>query len=197
MCKSLFAVSLAGLVTLVAGCASAPKTGEQPGLVIPPPPAHVVPITPEPVLEPVAEIPAPATVPPAGRGSTRGTAPPRSQTAERPDAKPGENKPADVKPVDQPPPETAPPPTPSAPAPQLRTADSTGTEANVHATIDRARALLHGIDYRHLTSVRKKAYDDALAFAQQAEDALKSGNVVFAQGVAAKAETLAVQLAGK
>jgi hypothetical protein len=48
-----------------------------------------------------------------------------------------------------------------------------------------------------LSDVRKKAYNDAKLLLQQAEDALKEGNLAFAQGVASKAETLAKELAGR
>jgi hypothetical protein len=65
----------------------------------------------------------------------------------------------------------------------------------VRSTIDRARQILATVDYRKLTPMRRKAYDDAKKFADQADDALKQGNVVFAQGVAGKAETLAKELA--
>jgi phage shock protein A len=78
----------------------------------------------------------------------------------------------------------------------LRTAESTGAEGTVRATIDHTRQMLEKVDYRRLSTVRKKAYDDAKRFAQQAEDALKAGNTTFAQGVAAKGETLARELAG-
>ena len=64
-------------------------------------------------------------------------------------------------------------------------------------TIDRANGLLNGIDYRVLSNVRKKAYDDAKRFIQQAEEGLKDGNMVFAQAVATKAETLARELSGR
>ena len=48
-----------------------------------------------------------------------------------------------------------------------------------------------------LSDERKKAYNDAKMFLDQAESALKQGNYVFAQGVAAKGETLAHDLAGR
>ena len=186
---------VAVLIGLGAGaCASAPKTADRPALGIPPPPPHVVPITPESVVEPVGEIPAPSV--PAGRGAPRGTRDVPAKPATEPkqegkaDAKPDVTPPADTPPTVAP---VAPPP----PAPQLRTAESTGAEASVRATIDRTRNLLNTVDYRRLTAARKKAYDDAKAFAQQADDALKAGNVMFAQGVAAKAETLAKDLAGR
>jgi hypothetical protein len=183
------------LVVLAVGCASAggSKTMDRPDLVVPPPPARVVPITPEPVIEPVADVPASPSVP-VNRGAARGTrdTPPKPAATEtRPDtAKP------EAPPVEAPP--AAPPAAaPTTPAPQLRTAESSGAEAAVRGAIERTRALLNSIDYRLLTPARRKAYDDAKGFAQQAEDALKAGNMVFAQSVAIKAEALAKELAGK
>lgn len=192
------------LATLVIGlsasaCASASKTTDQPALLIPPPPPHVVPITAEPVLEPVGEIPAPpSTSTPAGRGArgTRETPSKAPANEPRAEAKPGEAKPSEQAAQPDPPPVAA-PVAPPAPAPQLRTAESSGAEAAVRATIDRARGLLNSVDYRRLNRPRQKAYDDAKALAQQAEDALKAGNVVFAKGVADKAETYAKDLAGR
>jgi hypothetical protein len=178
-------------------CASAPsKPVNQPALIIPLPPPHVVPITPEPVVEPVGEIPGAGGTPsgtPAnrtGRGSRETTPRPASNEA-RPEPKPGEAKPPDTPPAT----ETPVPVPPPGPTPQLRTAESSGTEGTVRATIDSARQLLATVDYRRLTQVRRKAYDDAKKFADQADEALKQGNVVFAQGVAGKAETLAKELA--
>ena len=52
------------------------------------------------------------------------------------------------------------------------------------------------MDYAPLTNLRKKAYNDAKRFMDQAEEALKEGNLAFAQGVANKADTLAKELAG-
>lgn len=178
------------------GCASAPsKPINQPALVIPLPPAHVVPITPEPVVEPVGEIPGSAGTPsgtPANRTGRGNRETPRPAPNEvRPEAKPGEAKPPDTPPATDTPVPVAPP----GPTPQLRTAESTGIEGTVRATIDSARQMLAGVDYRRLTQVRRKAYDDAKKFADQADEALKQGNVVFAQGVAGKAETLAKELA--
>ena len=196
MRQLLLVISVVGLAAAAGACASASGQAkiDRPDLVIPPPPAHVVPITPEPVIEPVAEVPAPPSGS-TGRTTTRGhEAPPKPAATE---AKP-ETKGAETKPAEQPAqPENPAPTPPVTPAPQLRTAESSGAEATVRATIDRTRNLLNGIDYRRLSNARKKAYDDAKGFAQQAEDALKSGNVVFAQGVAGKAEALAKELAGK
>jgi hypothetical protein len=185
-------VPIVVLFPLAAACASASaKSADRPDLVIPPPPARVIPINAEPILEPVSDIPAPANAaprpaarPPAARPSTGGET--------KPEAKPGEVK-TDA-PVEAPP---AAPPANPPPAPQLRTAESGAVEAAVRASVERTRNLLSSIDYRLLSNERKKAYDDAKRFAQQAEDALKTGNTVFAQGVATKAETLAKELAGR
>ncbi len=192
MRQALIALPLIVLAALGAdACASAAaKTQDRPDLTIPPPPPHVVPITPEPVVDPVADIPA-AGAPPAARPgrSVRDSAP-KPPPADKTDTKPGELKP------EAPIAETPLAPTPQGPAPQLR-AEGPATEATVRASLDRARGLLNTVDYRRLTVQRRKAYDDAKAFAVQAEEALKSGNVVFAQGVATKAETLAKELAGR
>jgi hypothetical protein len=197
MKKLLIATPLLVLAPLLGlgGCASASATSKasEPALVIPPPPPHVIPITPEPVLEPVADVPAATasgSAPRTGRG-TRET-PPRPAAA---DAKPDPKGGAEAAPPADAPVTSPPPVAPPGPAPQLRTAESPGTEATVRVTIDRTRQILGTVDYRQLNAVLKKAYDDAKKFADQADDALKQGNVVFAQGVAGKAETLAKELA--
>jgi hypothetical protein len=196
MTKGLFAASAIVLAAVASGCASAQAKGDDhSGLAIPPPPPHVVPITAEPIIEPVGEIPASGAGAPANRTTTR---PPRETPAKPPaaESKP-DAKPPDTKPADQPAPPEPAAPAAAAPPPQLRTPESSGAETAVRGTIDRTRGLLNSVDYRRLTAARKKAYDQAKAFAQQAEDALKAGNVVFAQSVAAKAETLAKDLAGQ
>jgi hypothetical protein len=201
MRKLLIATPLIVLGPLLGLSACASASGQakpaDSGLMIPPPPPHVVPITPEPVVEPVSEIPggtAPTSTNPStrpGRGN-RDTTPPRSTGSDtKPDAKPGTDVPAATEPA----PATLPAPT--GPPPQLRTAESPGTEGTVRAQIDRTRQMLSTVDYRRLTNIRKKAYDDAKKFADQADEALKQGNVVFAVGVAGKAETLAKELAGR
>jgi hypothetical protein len=95
--------------------------------------------------------------------------------------------------------EPAPPP-PPVPSAQLRTPETADTSAAakaVRATIDTARGTLNGVNYALLSNVRKKAYNDAKLLLQQAEDAVKEGNLAFAQGLASKAETLAKELAGR
>lgn len=143
--------------------------------------------------EPVGELPPPA----AGQPSRQPRTAPKTQTGEsRPETKPAETKPPDVAPVE--PPKEA--PKPPEPAPQLvtpQTAD-TNTAANaVRAAIDRAQGLLNSVNYQQLSNERKKAYEDAKMFLQQATKALQQNNLQFAQGVASKAETLAHELAGR
>jgi outer membrane biosynthesis protein TonB len=193
MRKLLFVISLVALAPLASACASASakvNPADRPPLAVPPPPARVIESAPQPdpVPDPVPELP---PAPPPAKVSR-----PARDTSPREPAKPPEPKAGESTPTDSP----APAPTAPQPAPQLRTpqtADSSEAERNVRSTIDRANKSLGGVDYRPLNNDRKKAYNDAKMFIQQAEDALKQGNFVFAQGVANKAETLARELAGR
>ena len=63
--------------------------------------------------------------------------------------------------------------------------------------IESARNTLNSVNFGPLSKERKKAYNDAKLFLQQAEDALKDGNLVFAESMAKKAETLDKELAGR
>ena len=159
---------------------------------IPPPPPRVIEPAPEPMPEPVGDLPPlPPSAPPARKPA------PKEAPAKEP-AKVEPLKPVEPPPVETPPKETPKPP--PDPAVQLRTpqtADTSGAAKNVQATIDSATGMLNTVNFGTLSNERKKAYNDAKLWLQQAEDALKQGNLVFAQGVATKAETLAKQLAGK
>ena len=172
------------------GCASVQaksKPEDRPALNVPLPPLRVIKPTPEPepVPEPVVE-PPPATPP------NRAARPP----APKPDPKPGEQKPVEPPPVE---PLPAPPPAATPPA-QLQTpqtSDTSGAARTVRTTIDTARGILNSVNFGPLTNARKRAYNDVKLLLQQAEDALKQGNLGIAQGVASKAETLAKELAGR
>jgi outer membrane biosynthesis protein TonB len=186
-------IVVVGLGAMAGACASAAaKSAERPDLVVPPPPPRVIPINSEPILEPVAEMPAA----PGSNAPASAARPPRPST---PRPVPTETKPETKpdQPVTETPPPAPPPPAPAVPAPQLRTAESNAAETAIRGSLERTRSLLNGIDYGRLSTARKRAYEDAKRFAQQAEDSLKAGNAVFAQGVATKAETLARELAGK
>jgi outer membrane biosynthesis protein TonB len=195
--RSLLLFALAAMVAapMLTGCAALSvkgKAGDLPAMNVPPPPPRVIEPAPEPLPEPVSELPAVPASPSAPRNGTR--PPAARQTAPDP-------KPVDPKPVEPPPPDPAPVAMPpAAPAAQLRTpqtADTSNAEKGVRSTLDRAKGLLNNVDYRQLTVDRKKAYDDALRFIRTAEDKIKAGDFVFAQAVAEKAEMLAKELAGK
>ena len=197
--RLLWALPAVAMVPILSGCASLSAKGkapELPAMNVPPPPPRVIQPTPEPLPEPVADLP---PAPPNANAPRGGSRPPAS----RPPAQ-AEAPKADPKPVEPPPPapqEPAPAPTtPIPPSAQLRTpqtADTNNSEKAIGATVVRARELLKNVDYRILNSERKKAYDDANRYMRQAEDAVKEGNLVFALSLANKAETLAKELAGK
>ena len=162
---------------------------ERPALDVPPPPPRViVPVPPPdapPILEPVDNLP-----------TVTGD---RSPTKPRPQReKPDPSKPADPK--AEPPIEAPVPQLPQQPSPQLRLETPNGAQQNaqIRDTINRAKAILEKIDRNSLTSEpRRKAYDDAKMFAEQAEDALKTNNFVFAKELAEKAERFAKELQGR
>ena len=68
---------------------------------------------------------------------------------------------------------------------------------NVRATLTRANTELSRVDYRVLDNDAKIQYDTAKRFIRQAEDAVKSKNVVFAKSLADKAVAIADQLGGR
>jgi hypothetical protein len=192
MRKLLFVLPLIG--ALASGCASAQAKGgsaERPALIVPPPPARIIEPA-EVAPEPVGELP-PLSSGASRTAPTRPAAPRPAANDARPEARAGETAPK---------PQEAPQPEPTAPAPsaQLRTpqtADTSAAAKSVRTTIDTARGTLNGVNFGLLSNVRKKAYNDAKLLIQQAEDALKEGNLAFAQGLATKAETLAKELAGR
>lgn len=177
-------------LSALSGCATAQakSSSDKLPLDIPPPPPHVVVLPAEP-LEPVGDIPNASTTNP---GASRVTPHPAAKSPEAKPEKP-DNPPA-ATPAETPAP-TLPPP---APAPQLQqTADTSAAAKNVRTTIEHARTTLNNVDFGHLSNERKKAYNDVKGYCQQAEDALKESNIVFAQAVATKAEKLALELAGR
>lgn len=185
--RSMMTVSLAALTA--AGCATtrAEVPRERPALDVPmPPPRVITPLPPPettPAVEPVGALPGTNAPTPAR---------PRPQKAvdtAKPDPKPEEAKPD---------PNAQTPTTPLVP--QLRTPEVGNPEkvtALIRDTIGRTRAMLEKIDYGPLSEARKKQYDDAKLFANQAEQELKSSNLVAAKELAEKAERLAKELQGR
>ncbi len=194
--KPLQLIIAALVLAVTSACASATAKGKSkdaPPLNVPPAPARIIEPGPEPLPEPVGELPTTPASPSTGAPKSN-----RSREPVRPpEPKPNEPKPVEPAATPEPAPVTAPPAQPPAQLRTPQTADTSNAAKTVRTTIDKASELLNGIDYRVLSNVRKKAYDDAKRFIQQAEQGLKEGNLVFAQAVAVKAETLARELSGR
>jgi len=77
------------------------------------------------------------------------------------------------------------------------TGDSVQLSAQIHDLVDRVRRTLQGIPVGPLSDALKKAHGDAHMFANQADEALKEKNLVFAKELADKAERLAKELQGR
>ena len=179
-------IGVIGIGNFACAKAQAKSVPEGPPLDVPAPPARVL----APVEEPVIEVPPPAEVPAAA-------APPR--TPPRPPVRRAEQPqqpPADPAPV-----AVAPPvePVPEAPR-ELRPASPAGeavAEKGVRDTLARAARDLGGINYGRLSADAKAQYEQSKRFTQQAEQALKDRNFVFAATLADKAATLAAGLTGR
>ena len=174
-------VLLVGLIATVGACAAKAQVrteAELPLLDPPPPPPRVVVMYPEePEVAPVAPVVEPAVpVRPPARPA-------------RPESKPEPNAP-----VPEPPQDAA-----RAAAPlSLTLTPSPGTEAQTAAAIRdllaRAARDLSRVNAASLDADGRTQYETARRFLQQAEDALKARNVVFAGKLADKAATMAAVL---
>jgi hypothetical protein len=185
-------VLLAGLGALASGCATtrAAAPVERPPLDVPaPPPRVIVPLPPPetPVLEPIGELPQPA----GGAAPSR----PRPQR-DKPPAEPAkpETKPPETPVVEQP---AQPPPTPPVNARPPDNAQTAQLTNQIQDTIGRSRAILQKIDPAGLKGPLQKAHVDARLFADQADAALKDGNLVLAKELAEKSERLAKEVQGR
>jgi hypothetical protein len=178
-------VSVSG-AACITGRAATPA--ERPALEVPMPPSRTIPQLPPPestpMPEPVEDLPSAAKP----SSPVRNSRPPATRDAK-------ETQKPEPKPETAPPPVDPAPPQPQTPPLRMPSAgDTTAISRQVTDIIERTRRTLNGVDYGQLTAVRKKAYDDAKLFAQQAEDALKQSNLVFAKELADKAERLAKEL---
>jgi hypothetical protein len=182
-CAAIAAVALAAC-----GCATgrARVDPSGPALVPPAPPIHA--ITP-------VEIETEAPAPPADAGPTPVVVQPNPRSsAPRPDRR--ADRPGDK--TDAAPAVPAAPPTVNAAPPPLQTtANVTELERSVRARMVQALRDLDRTNYRALSADRRTQYDTAKRFVQQAEDALRVSNLVFAGQLADKAATLAAALAQK
>lgn len=182
-------LACAVLVTLAltaTGCASAQAGRDPAGAVLAPPapPPHIIPPVesePAPPAPPAPAGPTPVVVRPSPH-----TAPPRAdKSAEKPPEK------TDAAPAVAVP---AVPPGGAAQPPLQTTANVTELEGKIRALMAQASRDLDRTSYNALTAERRTQYDTAKRFIQQAEEALKVKNLVFAEQLADKAATLAAAL---
>jgi hypothetical protein len=189
--KILLPLLLASAVA--SGCVrtAARTTPDAPPLDMPAPPAREV--------EPngaEAPQPVPLVTEPARNAPPRSSRPaPREQPA-RPEPPKVEPPKPEAPPVEAPKPIEEPPKTPSTLQTTPATADGE-LERGIRASLARANTDLNRIDYRVLNADARTQYDTAKRFIRQADDALRTKNLVFAKNLADKAAALAAQLGGR
>jgi hypothetical protein len=173
------------IVATSAGCAT--TTAKAPvmpqALDVPPPPARVI-VPPEPDPPPPTPVPEP---------EMRTQKPTRTRpAAPRPDPRAEANRTA--KPETPPPSESA-KPVPAGPAgvslEQELPASPAEMARRVRQQLDQAKSDLGRVNYGALNADGKSQYDTAKRFMEQADQALKEKNLVFAGKLAEKAASLA------
>lgn len=180
------------VVCLLAGgagaCAhgQAPALAELPPLEMPAPPPRVV-ETIEPPLEP-SQLPDEPVTP----LRPRPTPAPRADNPRTPEPPKPVPPPEPTRTTDDSP--RQPPPTTLQTTPTQREGQ---VERRVRALIAQATADLNRVNYQALNTDARNQYDMAKRFASQAEDALRTRNLVFASNLADKAAALAAQLLGR
>ena len=190
-----FGIWFVGLGIFVAaasatGCAKAQAKDNAAGppLEVPAPPERVL----APVEEPVtASAPPPEAPPPPVAAAPR--TPPRPP----------------VRRTEPEPPQTAPVPAPAAAAPvqpapepprELRPASpaaDAAAEREARDALGRAASALSKVDYGKLNADARAQYDQSKRFMDQAQQALKDRNFVFAATLADKAATLSAELVAR
>jgi hypothetical protein len=176
------------LATACAKAKAAELVPDGPPLTMTAPPPRV--ITP---VEEVAVAPPPAPPPTPDREPvTAATTKPSS---------PRQQRPADAKP-DPPPAVATQPPPPTAPAEPLEvrsvpSAAAAAEEKKVRDVIDRAQRDLKRVSEGKLSAEGKVQLAQARRDADQADEALKTKQFVFAMALAERAATLAAELAGR
>jgi type IV secretory pathway VirB10-like protein len=177
----IFAATAAG------GCAKAQASAPAgPPLDVPAPPERVL----APVEEPVtASAPEPEAPPPAPVATTPRT-PPRPPARRTEPERPETPAPAAAA--------TPATPAPADPPRELRPNSPSGdaaAERDARDKLARAARDLSRVDYGKLNADARSQYDQSKRFAEQAQQALKDRNFVFASTLADKAATLAAGLA--
>ena len=179
-CAIVLALALAA-----SACASAQARSEPggPALASPVPPPHA--IVPVEIVEEPAAPPAPPAPEPV---LVHGLSP-----------RPRKPEPATDKPVEKTDPAAVPAqPAAPPPAPPIQTTtDVEGMKTAIRKTMDQAKSDLDRTANLPLNAERRAQHDTAKRFLEQAEEALKVENLVFAEQMANKAATLAAALAQK
>ena len=179
---ALFAFCILPVALLAGACAKAQAVSvpDGPPLQVPAPPEHVlIPVEPP---EDLAAAPQPEPPPP----------PPAPRTpVVRPAPKPQPATPTAVTPPAQPPPAE---PTRELTAPSPA---SGANERSVRDLLTRATRDLNRVDYARLSADGRAQYEQSKRFSEQAEQALKDRNLIFAATLADKAATLAAELLGQ
>lgn len=179
----LFAFCILPIALLGGACAKAraESAPEGPPLQIPLPPEHVL----VPVEPPAETASAPDPEPPP---------PPAAAAPRTPAARPA----APAKPQPTPPVAVAPPAPPSEPRELTAPSQASGAnERSVRDLLTRAARDLKTVDYMRLSTDSRAQYEQSKRFSEQAEQALKERNLIFAATLADKAATLAAELLGK
>jgi hypothetical protein len=180
----VFCILLPALLTGCAKASVADLVPDGPPLTVPePPPREIAPV--EVVAEaPPPPPPAPAVPEPA---ATAPRTPPR--------------QPARTEPKTETPAPVAAQPAPPAPEPReiraVPSAAAAAEEKKIRELMSRAAQDLNRVDYRKLSPEGKSQYDQSKRFNEQAEQALKEKNIVYAMTLADKAATLAAELLGR
>jgi len=183
----LLAWTLTPLAAVSCSRAHAKTTPDAPALSVPAPPPRLI----EPAeaeTPPTAPAPAQPEEParrPAARPRPAAPAPGQpAATAEKAPEKPAESKPAE-----------------ESKAPTSLQTTPAGAEGEleraIRGVLAKATSDLNRVDYRNLNADARTQYDTAKRFVQQAEEALRGRNLVFARNLADKAAALAGELAGK
>jgi len=171
---------------LAAGCAKAraATVPDGPPLAMPLPPPRVF----APIDEPLAATPVVAGTPATEAPQVTPRRPPRGRpTPATPEPEKVEAAPLPPQPVPEPPRELR-----AASAPADAEADR-----KVRALLALASRDLANVDYRKLSAAGREQYDQAKSFGEQADEALKQRNYVFASTLADKAAKLATELLGR
>jgi outer membrane biosynthesis protein TonB len=179
----LFGLCILPIALLGGACAKAraESAPEGPPLQIPLPPEHVL----VPVEPPAETASAPDPEPPP---------PPAAAAPRTPAARPA----APAKPQPTPPVAVAPPAPPSEPRELTAPSQASGAnERSVRDLLTRAARDLKSVDYMRLSTDSRAQYEQSKRFSEQAEQALKERNLIFAATLADKAATLAAELLGK